>query len=144
MNVSLAEIERVFLALSDKTRIRLVDLMRNGEVTVNYLCETLGESQPKISRHLAYLRSMEIVSTRRDGKWIYYRLSVPENELGSRILSDTLDWIAFLSEGGTSAAAPRRVEPVTVPAVRSEQPESDTFTYPNTKNEPAELEVYLL
>lgn len=64
----------VFLALSDKTRLRLLRLMAGQEVSVGYLTEALGESQPKVSRHLAYLRNAGVVSTRRDGKWIYYAI----------------------------------------------------------------------
>ena len=54
---SLANLEEFFLALSDGTRLRLLSLMQNGEVSVGYLSEKLDQSQPKISRHLAYLRS---------------------------------------------------------------------------------------
>ena len=67
-----AALETMFLALSDKTRLRLLTLMAGGEVSVGYLAEQLSDSQPKISRHLAYLRGAGLVSTRRDGKWIYY------------------------------------------------------------------------
>ena len=68
----LARYEAMFLALADKTRLRLLGLMYEGPVSVGYLADTIGESQPKVSRHLAYLRNAGIVSTRRDGKWIYY------------------------------------------------------------------------
>ena len=66
----LAEMETLFLALADKTRLRLLNLMRGDEVCVCYFTEVLGESQPKISRHLAYLRNAKIVSARREGKWM--------------------------------------------------------------------------
>jgi DNA-binding transcriptional ArsR family regulator len=94
MNGSLDEIERIFLALGDKTRIRLVYLMSKGEVSVNYLCESLEISQPKVSRHLAYLRSTGIVDTRRDGKWIHYSLTKPSDPAGEQCFSRILDWIA--------------------------------------------------
>jgi len=87
------EMERLFLALSDRTRIRLIGLMSDGEVSVNYLCDALGESQPKVSRHLAYLRSTGVVSTRRDGKWIYYSLSWPTDPAGAKCFEDVLNWI---------------------------------------------------
>jgi DNA-binding transcriptional ArsR family regulator len=79
-------LENLFLALSDKTRLRLLSLMANGEVSVGYLADSLGESQPKISRHLAYLRSAELVSTRRDGKWIYYNIERPANAVAGDVL----------------------------------------------------------
>jgi DNA-binding transcriptional ArsR family regulator len=93
MNDSLDDVERAFLAFSDKTRIRLIHLMSRGEVSVNYLCESLEISQPKVSRHLAYLRSMGVVNTRRDGKWIYYSLAEPKSRIGSQFFRDALSWI---------------------------------------------------
>lgn len=71
-NNTIAALENLYLALADKTRLKLLSLMANGEVSVGFLADELGESQPKISRHLAYLRNAGLVSTRRDGKWIYY------------------------------------------------------------------------
>ena len=73
------ELEKLFLALGDKTRLRLLALMADGEVSVGFLAERLGESQPKVSRHVAYLRNAGVVYTRRDGKWIYYGISYPGN-----------------------------------------------------------------
>lgn len=68
----LTDLEQVFLALSDKTRLRLLALIANGESAVGVLADELGESQPKISRHLAYLRTAGVVSARREGKRIFY------------------------------------------------------------------------
>ena len=73
----------LFLALSDPTRLRLLRLMADEERSVGYLAERLGESQPKISRHLAFLRDHDVVSTRRDGKHIYYHINVASPEAGS-------------------------------------------------------------
>jgi len=70
------ELEILFQALGDKTRLRLLSLLSGGEMSVGELVERLGESQPKVSRHLAYLRGAGVVSTRRDGKAIYYFLDV--------------------------------------------------------------------
>lgn len=90
----LDEVANLFLALSDKTRLRMLGMMRYGEVSVGEFSDILGESQPKVSRHLAYLRSMGIVSTRRDGKWIYYRIQVSNSRGIERILKETLDCVA--------------------------------------------------
>src|SRR6187399_2172049 len=79
-------LEKLFLALSDKTRLRLLSLMVDGDVSVGYLADTLGESQPKISRHLAYLRGAGLVSTRRDGKWIYYGVQAPADETAAAVM----------------------------------------------------------
>lgn len=70
----------LFLALSDPTRLKLLRLMADGERSVGYLAEKLGESQPKVSRHLAFLRDHDVVSTRRDGKHIYYHVNVATPE----------------------------------------------------------------
>jgi ArsR family transcriptional regulator len=65
-----------FHLLSDETRLRcLVLLQREGELCVCELTHALGESQPKISRHLAMLRDAGVVSDRRQGQWVYYRVS---------------------------------------------------------------------
>ena len=69
------KLEAVFAALSDRTRLRLLNLMRGGSVCVCYFVELLGESQPKISRHLAQLRRARLVTTSRDGKWIHYSIA---------------------------------------------------------------------
>jgi ArsR family transcriptional regulator, arsenate/arsenite/antimonite-responsive transcriptional repressor len=65
----------LFQALSDPTRLRLLNLISRGEICVCFLVEALKEPQPKISRHLAYLKRTGVVDTRRDGKWMHYRLS---------------------------------------------------------------------
>lgn len=67
--------ENFFPALADSTRLRcLLLLAAEGELCVCDLTHALKESQPKISRHLAILRELEIVSDRREGLWIHYRL----------------------------------------------------------------------
>jgi DNA-binding transcriptional ArsR family regulator len=143
MEGSLDEIERVFLALSDKTRIRLVHLMSEGEVSVNYLCESLGISQPKVSRHLAYLRNMGLVDTRRDGKWIYYSLTKPSDPVGNQSFNQTLDWIAA-TLGDDRSATVLTIERTAVrfgsvvPQNVGGYPEEDISPRTN------ELEVYLL
>src|SRR5580692_9783737 len=75
MNKPLTEMERVFKALADTTRLRILGLLLSGEVCVCHIHESLRISQPKASRHLAYLRRAGLVETRRQGLWIYYRLS---------------------------------------------------------------------
>lgn len=82
--------EKLFLALGDKTRLRLLALMADGEVPVGFLAGTLGESQPKVSRHLAYLRGAGIVETRREGKWIYYAISYPRGTMERQILDTVI------------------------------------------------------
>ena len=74
-------------ALADHTRLRLLNLMGDDEVCVCFLVEALGVTQPKISRHLAYLRRAGIVTARREGKWMHYRLEKPQDPHALAILS---------------------------------------------------------
>src|SRR6266436_4460775 len=87
----LYSLEKLFRALADSTRLRLLNLMNGREVCVCYFVEILKTSQPKISRHLAYLRRAGIVAARRDGKWMHYRLAIPRDEVAARILRETLE-----------------------------------------------------
>jgi ArsR family transcriptional regulator, arsenate/arsenite/antimonite-responsive transcriptional repressor len=71
-----ADMERLFRALADSTRLRILGLLLTGEVCVCHIYESLRIPQPKASRHLAYLRRAGLVDTRRDGLWIHYRMAV--------------------------------------------------------------------
>lgn len=84
----------LFAALSDRTRLRLLNLMNGREVCVCYFVEILGQSQPKISRHLAYLRRAGVVSARREGKWMHYSIAAPAHPGAARILRETLGALA--------------------------------------------------
>lgn len=70
----LQEMETLFKALADATRLRILGLLLSGEVCVCDIHESLKIPQPKASRHLAYLRRSGLVDTRREGLWIHYRL----------------------------------------------------------------------
>jgi ArsR family transcriptional regulator len=86
-------IERFFQALGDNTRLRLLNLMGDQELCVCYFVEILEQGQPKISRHLAYLRRAGIVEARRDGKWMHYRIVMPPNIGAAQVLRQTLEWL---------------------------------------------------
>jgi ArsR family transcriptional regulator, arsenate/arsenite/antimonite-responsive transcriptional repressor len=86
--------ESFFRALADRTRLRLLNLLGKDEVCVCFFVEILKTSQPKISRHLAYLRRAGIVSARRDGPWIHYRVVEPDDENAARVLRETMAWLA--------------------------------------------------
>src|SRR5262245_26280612 len=81
-------IEVLFKALADQTRLRLISLLGESEVCVCFLVEILKTSQPKISRHLAYLRRARIVAARREGKWMHYRLIEPPDEHAAKIFRE--------------------------------------------------------
>ena len=83
-----------FRALSDRTRLRLLHLMGKDEVCVCFFVEILKTNQPKISRHLAYLRRAGIVGARRQGPWMHYRIVEPPDADAARVLRDTLAWLA--------------------------------------------------
>src|SRR6478752_6894985 len=86
--------EVFFSALADRTRLRLLNLMRNGEVCVCFLADTLQTNDPKISRHLAYLKRADLVTARRDGKWMHYAIKEPADPKAREVLNDTLELIA--------------------------------------------------
>ncbi|HJX93401.1 MAG TPA: metalloregulator ArsR/SmtB family transcription factor [Pyrinomonadaceae bacterium] len=85
--------EAFFSALADRTRLRLLNLMRSDEVCVCFFVEILKTNQPKISRHLAYLRRAGIVGARRDGSWMHYRIVEPPDSDAARILKDLMTWL---------------------------------------------------
>lgn len=85
------DLPQFFQALGDITRLRVLNLVGEQEVCVCYLVEILGGPQPKISRHLAYLRNAGIVSARREGKWMHYRIVMPPHVGAAQVLRQTLD-----------------------------------------------------
>jgi len=78
MESLLNELEFLFQALSDKTRLQIVFLLLNGEKSVQEISQELGKSQSSISHHLACLKNCGIVKTRRDGKFSYYSINGKE------------------------------------------------------------------
>jgi ArsR family transcriptional regulator, arsenate/arsenite/antimonite-responsive transcriptional repressor len=88
---TLFDLPQFFQALGDMTRLRLLNLMGDQEVCVCYFTEILGGPQPKISRHLAYLRNAGVVSARREGKWMHYRIVMPPHIGALQVLRQTLE-----------------------------------------------------
>lgn len=79
-----------YKALADETRLRsLLLIQREGELCVCELMTALGESQPKVSRHLAQLRKAGLVLDRRQGQWVYYRLDPDLPEWARVALQET-------------------------------------------------------
>ena len=85
--------ELFFAALADKTRLRLLNLMRDGEVCVCFFAEALGTNNPKISRHLSYLKRANLVSGRRDGKWMHYRINEPKDKQAAEVFDATMEML---------------------------------------------------
>ena len=109
------DLSRLFAALADRTRLRLLNLMNGREVCVCYFVEILRQSQPKVSRHLAYLRRAGVVRTRREGKWMHYSIERPADAGAGAILDATLgsfgsdrEMRADLAQLGKACCQPER------------------------------------
>lgn len=85
--------ELFFAALADKTRLRLLNLMRDGEICVCFFAGALGTNNPKISRHLSYLKRANLVTGRREGKWMHYRLNEPTDESARKVFDAAMKMI---------------------------------------------------
>ncbi|MDQ3636295.1 MAG: metalloregulator ArsR/SmtB family transcription factor [Acidobacteriota bacterium] len=138
--------ENLYMALSDQTRLRLLNLMREDEICVCFFTEVLDESQPKISRHLAYLRKAELVETRREGKWMHYRIKFPENAFAREVLYDTLEWLK--SQEDMQKEYESLIDAccsLNVPTTIAKAPKPEAIIEANTEIETKqEIETYLL
>src|SRR5882724_1952104 len=88
------DMELLFRALADRTRLRLLSLMGSDEVCVCYFVEVLNTHQPKISRHLAYMRNAGILDARREGKWMHNRVVEPKDRRAAQVLWNMREWLA--------------------------------------------------
>ena len=82
-----SSVDLTFRAFSDRTRLRILSLLRNREFCVGDIVEILQVPQPRISRHLAYLRKAELVMVRKAGLWSYYSLAPAETPFHKKLLS---------------------------------------------------------
>ena len=80
-------VDLMFRAFSDRTRLRILSLIRKKELCVGDIVEILQVPQPRISRHLAYLRKAELVKVRKAGIWSYYSLALAETAFHKKLLS---------------------------------------------------------
>jgi ArsR family transcriptional regulator len=102
-----AELAGVFRALSDETRLRILALLKDGEVCVCHIQGGLRLPQPTISRHLAYLRRSGLVAARREGVWMHYRLAPPVSPVVRQVLDAALH---ALGHADTTAVDTRRLQ----------------------------------
>ncbi|HEY8750356.1 MAG TPA: metalloregulator ArsR/SmtB family transcription factor [Tepidisphaeraceae bacterium] len=79
-------VDRMFRAFSDRTRLRILNLLRPGEICVCDLVRVLDAPQPKVSRHLAYLRKAGLVTARKDGMWMYYALAPAKSAFHRKLM----------------------------------------------------------
>src|SRR5690349_338177 len=85
------ELENLFKALGDKTRLRILALLGNNEVCVCHIHDSRGLPQPTVPRHLAYLRRSGLVTARRDGVWMHYQVSGSLNPVLRRVMTAAVD-----------------------------------------------------
>jgi len=85
------QLEVVFKALADKTRLRILALLGKNEVCVCHIHDSLALPQPTVSRHLAYLRKSGLVDVRRDGVWMHYRVSSSLDPLAQKVVDAAID-----------------------------------------------------
>lgn len=76
----------IFRALSDQTRLRILNLLQGGELCVCHIVGVLDSPQPTVSRHLAYLRKAGLVVARKEGLWMHYRLAPPRSKSHAMLL----------------------------------------------------------
>lgn len=81
-----SQVDGMFRAFSDRTRLRILHLLLPGELCVCHIVDVLELPQPKVSRHLAYLRRMRLVLARKEGLWNYYRLAPARGAFHERLL----------------------------------------------------------
>jgi ArsR family transcriptional regulator len=79
-------VDRMFRAFSDRTRLRILHLLLRGETCVGDLVDVLGIPQPRASQHLAYLRNAELVVVRKAGLWNYYSLAPAKTPFQRKLL----------------------------------------------------------
>ncbi|MGB7157433.1 MAG: metalloregulator ArsR/SmtB family transcription factor [Tepidisphaeraceae bacterium] len=102
-------VDLVFRAFADRTRLRILHLLRSGgEVCVCDLQSVLGVPQPKVSRHLAYLRRAGLVAARKQGLWSYYTLAAPRDALHRNLLKCLDTCFAGVPELAKDAARLKR------------------------------------
>ncbi|HAK55025.1 MAG TPA: transcriptional regulator [Acidobacteria bacterium] len=106
----LKTLEEVLKALADRTRLRILSLLSGGEVCVCHLHEALRISQPKASRHLAYLKRAGLVVGRKDGLWVHYRMAQPKDGVAGALLASVAH---FLTHVASSATDRSRLEKIT-------------------------------
>jgi ArsR family transcriptional regulator, arsenate/arsenite/antimonite-responsive transcriptional repressor len=83
---TVSSVDQMFRAFSDRTRLRILSMLRKGELCVCDIVGVLAVPQPKVSRHLAYLRRAGLVEARREGLWMYYRLAPAQNAFHAKLL----------------------------------------------------------
>ena len=130
--------ELLFRALADRTRLRLLNLLGETEVCVCFLVEILQISQPKISRHLAYLRRAGVVAARREGKWMHYRIVEPPDAYAAEVFRAVREWLNEDREMQRDQARFRRVCCAPHPPVRLQSAPRPAKLFAQTRHKVSE------
>ncbi|MCC6124513.1 MAG: metalloregulator ArsR/SmtB family transcription factor [Pirellulales bacterium] len=85
-NESKGSVDLMFRAFSDRTRLRILHVLREGELCVGDIVAILDVLQPRVSRHLAYLRKANLVTIRKTGTWSHYSLSPASSSFHRKLL----------------------------------------------------------
>lgn len=85
-NAAVSQVDLMFRAFCDRTRLRILSLLQNGELCVGDIVASLRLPQPKVSRHLANLRKAGLVTVRKEGLWCHYDLAVPRTTFHRKLL----------------------------------------------------------
>ncbi len=107
------ELVEVYRALADETRLRILALLRDGEVCVCHIHGGLRMPQPTVSRHLAYLRKTGLVQARREGVWMHYRLASPVSPVVRQVLESALHALSHADITQTDTVRMRQERGVT-------------------------------
>lgn len=133
MNKQIPQMERLFKALADATRLRIFGLLLTGEVCVCHIHESLRIPQSKTSRHLAYLRRAKLVETRRQGLWVYYRLAEPTDHVVGAIQQAVRHVLGHVGEVGHDVARLQKKTGCCLPT-SSDEPVLSCCAPPSARN----------
>jgi len=122
MDTHLESMEKLFQALGDATRLRILGLLMAGEVCVCDIHQSLRISQPKASRHLAYLRRAGLVEARREGLWMHYRLAEPVEPVARTIRDAVIHTLGHVDAIRKDSDRLQKKTGCCIPATASEPP----------------------
>ncbi len=103
-------VDGMFRAFSDRTRLRILHMLAGGELCVCDLVTVLDVPQPKVSRHLAYLRRAGLVVARKEGLWMHYRLAPIQNAFHRKLMDCLANCFEDVPELGGDLKVLKRVK----------------------------------
>jgi ArsR family transcriptional regulator len=107
---AVSQVDLMFRAFCDRTRLRILSLLQAGESCVGDIVESLQVPQPRVSRHLAYLRRAGLVTSRKDGLWCHYSLTPPKTEFHRKLLECAITCFREVPEIRSDTARARKLK----------------------------------